>query len=336
MKRPIFFFTVSIAALISGLDAHSSGPWTAARPDGHAPIGVMGDHRHKSGDWMFSYRYMQMAMDGNRDGTDRVSEADVLADFMVAPRTMTMDMHMLGGMYAISDKVTIMAMLPWTSKEMDHITRMGGMFTTRTNGIGDASLSTLFGLHSSGGSELLGELGLGLPTGSVTERGATPMGPDQKLPYPMQLGSGSWEFRPRITYVDQHESWSFGAQAGARIRLDENSQDYKLGNEYSATAWSAARLNRRASVSIRALATTWGDISGADPELNPMMVPTARTDLRAGTRIDLLIGLNLYGADGTLKGHRLALELGVPVYQNLDGPQLETDWTGTFGYQYSF
>jgi hypothetical protein len=336
MKTRIFFLTLSLAALTTKLHAHSSGPWTAARPDGHAPIGVMGDHHHKDGDWMFSYRYMHMAMDGNRDGTDRVSEADVLASFMVAPRTMTMDMHMLGGMYAINDRVTLMAMLPWTEREMDHITRMGGMFTTKTSGIGDASLSALFGLYSHEGSELLGELAVGLPTGSVTERGTTPMGPDQKLPYPMQLGSGSWEFRPRITYVDQHESWSFGAQAGARFRLDKNSQNYRLGREYSATAWSAAQLNRSASVSLRALATTWGNISGADPELNPMMVPTARTDLRGGTRVDVLIGLNLYSSDGALKGHRLAFEFGIPVYQSLDGPQLETDWTGTLGYQFAF
>lgn len=51
----------------------ASDNWVGARPDGHAPIGVMGDHTHKTGEWMFSYRYMQMHMDGNRDGTDHFS-----------------------------------------------------------------------------------------------------------------------------------------------------------------------------------------------------------------------------------------------------------------------
>jgi len=35
-----------------------------------------------------------------------------------------------------------------------------------------------------------------------------------------------------------------------------------------------------------------------------------------------------------LRGHRLALEVGRPVYQNLDGPQLEADWTATLGWQW--
>jgi hypothetical protein len=35
------------------------------------------------------------------------------------------------------------------------------------------------------------------------------------------------------------------------------------------------------------------------------------------------------------KGHRLAFEASLPVYQNLNGPQLEVDWTLTIGWQYS-
>ncbi|NBD18196.1 MAG: hypothetical protein GVY04_19270 [Cyanobacteria bacterium] len=38
------------------------GQWTSGRPDGHAPIGVMGDHVHGQGEWMLSYRYMFILM----------------------------------------------------------------------------------------------------------------------------------------------------------------------------------------------------------------------------------------------------------------------------------
>ena len=31
--------------------------------------------------------------------------------------------------------------------------------------------------------------------------------------------------------------------------------------------------------------------------------------------------------------NRLAFEGGAPVYQDLNGPQLETDWIMTFGWQ---
>ncbi len=47
-------------------------------------------------------------------------------------------------------------------------------------------------------------------------------------------------------------------------------------------------------------------------------------------------GFNLMGQRGGLRGHRLAFELGVPVYQDLNGPQLETNWTATLGWQLAF
>ena len=67
-------------------------------PTDHAPIGVMGDHTHKVDEWMFSYRYGHMEMDGNRDGTSSVSVAEIHQDFMIAPLKMTMEMHMFGSM----------------------------------------------------------------------------------------------------------------------------------------------------------------------------------------------------------------------------------------------
>jgi len=112
-----------------------------SRPDGHAPISVMGDHMHKKGEWMLSYRYMFMDMDGNRDGTRRVSDDAVLADYPVTPRKMDMEMHMLGVMYGLTDRVTLMAMMPFARLDMDHRTRMGARFNTRSTGIGDLKLS---------------------------------------------------------------------------------------------------------------------------------------------------------------------------------------------------
>ncbi|MCH1495007.1 MAG: transporter, partial [Rubripirellula sp.] len=38
------------------------------RADKHAPAGLMGDHLHKTGEWMVEYKYMNMYMDGNRAG----------------------------------------------------------------------------------------------------------------------------------------------------------------------------------------------------------------------------------------------------------------------------
>ena len=68
-----------------------------------APASVMGEHVHPNGEWMVSYTYMLMNMDGMRDGTDDLSDQDILQDFMVTPLHMTMEMHMVGAMYAATD-----------------------------------------------------------------------------------------------------------------------------------------------------------------------------------------------------------------------------------------
>src|SRR5690606_27750244 len=51
----------------------------AARADSHAPIGVMGDHAHGEGGWMFAYRRMQMRMGGHRQGSRDLSSEEVYA-----------------------------------------------------------------------------------------------------------------------------------------------------------------------------------------------------------------------------------------------------------------
>ncbi len=300
----------------------------------HEPIGVMGGHIHGASEWMVSYRFMRMDMDGNRKGTSRVSTSDVLTDFMVAPLNMTMDMHMFGLMYAPTNTLTLMAMVPYLDIEMDHVTRMGNKFTTESDGIGDIKVSALYSLLDTGNHKVHLNAAISLPTGDIDQEDDTPAGPNQKLPYPMQLGSGTWDLLPGITYSGQDGAWSWGSQALATIRLGENSNDYTLGNRLNLTGWVGHQLGRPANMTLRLDGQTWGNIDGADPDLNPMMVPTADPDRRGGTRLDLLAGVDYMRHSGALTGNRLAIEGGVPIYQDLDGPQLETDWLLTVGWQF--
>jgi hypothetical protein len=323
----VTLFTVCSFATVSAHD------WSTARPDGHAPIGVMGDHTHGKREWMASYRYMNMAMEGNRSGTSNISTAGVLAGWPVAPLEMTM--HMLGVMYAPIEKLTLTAMLPFSFISMDHITRTGVRFTTETHGVGDLQLGGLYELGRWDQHGVHLNFGFGLPTGSVDERDATPAGANSLLPYPMQLGSGTVDFLPGLTHLGQSEDWSWGSQLRGTVRLGDNEEDYSLGDRLGASGWLARKICSMASVSGRLSSDTWGNIDGAESRVNPMMVPTADTGRRGGTRLDMLFGLNLYRSSGFLKGHRLAIEGGIPVYQRLDGPQLETDWLLTAGWQYA-
>jgi hypothetical protein len=252
---------------------------------------------------------------------------------------MTMNMHMFGLMYAPADPVTLMVMLPILDLDMDHQTGMGGMFTTSSSGIGDLGLSALVKLVNRNRNSLHLNLGVSLPTGSIEEVDLTPASApnEAQLPYPMQTGSGTTDLEPGMTYLGQTADWSWGLQGRGTFRVSDNDRSYRLGNVGQATSWLARRWNQWISTSIRLQGRTTGNVKGADPALNPAMVPTADPDLRGGTRIDVGLGLNFEVASrGPLHGQRLAVEFLLPAYQSLDGPQLENDYTLVIGWQYAF
>jgi len=298
-----------------------------ASPD--APIGIMGHHIHPEGEWMLSYSYMQMQMEGSRDGTGSVSTP--LARYMVSPIKMDMNMHMLGVMYGYSEKLTLMAMLSVLSNSMDLMMNMNGNeFTTDASGIGDLKLSVL--LQSA--KNWVTSVGINVPTGSIDEKDVTPMsnGAAVQLPYPMQLGSGSYEFTLGTSHIKMFRKNSWGNKADIIVRFNDNERDYKLGNSLALNSWYSFGVSDKSTLSIRLKILDWDNISGADADLNPMIVPTADANLRAGTRADTLLGYNYQLSQAALIG----LEVGLPVYQKLDGPQLETDLTLQAGVQYEF
>jgi len=320
------------------------------------PIGIMGAHVHKKDYWMFSYRYMRMEMEGNLDGTSSISSDEIVttipnrffgvmgqpAVLRVVPTRMSTDMHMFGIMFAPSDNVTLMGMLPYLEKEMSHITYMGGMgttqlgtFTTRSQGPGDLKLSGLFGMHKDDIHSIHAELGVSFPTGSNTETDSilTPMNstPTVRLPYPMQLGSGTYDALAGLTYVGTSDDMSWGAQYAGVFRTGTD-EGYSLGNTHNMTAWIAKLFNPSVSGSVRLNYMDVGNIDGIDPNI-VAPVQTADPDRQAKQRLDLVVGLSLSGTGGASKGHRIAFELSKPVHQDLDGPQMKSDYMFMLGYQ---
>ena len=355
------------AALALALSANATTAFAHdVYADDHAPIGVMGDHAHKKGEFMISARVMHMEMSGNQIGTDEVSPDTIVTTvpnrfagmpgqpptLRIVPTEMRTDMVMLGAMYAPADAVTLMVMANYLEKEMDHTTYMGGMgtnvrgtFQTNPKALGDTKVSALFPLlsHPEAGSmdtdELTLKAGVSLPTGSTDETAQilTPMGttPTVRTPYMMQMGTGTFDLEPAVTYKGRRGKIGFGAQASASIKLDDNKWGYAFGDVYEGTAWLSYRPAQWLSVSGRVKGRTMGQVEGIDPNIMGP-VQTANPDFQGGERIDLIGGINLVGTHGPLAGHRLALEIGAPVYQDLNGPQMAGDWMLTLGYQKAF
>ncbi len=295
------------------------------------PFGVIGGHSHHAGGWMISYKYMRMFMKGMRDGTNGLTNSQVISQgYMATPTKMTMEMHMLGLMYAPLDELTLMVMAPYVIKKMDHVRMNGTTFIRESEGIGDIKLTATYFVLNKKLFHLHFNFGISFPTGSIDESfgGA-------RLPYPMQIGSGTFDLLPGITYLGQAGNLDWGLQFKTEIRLGDNKHNYTLGNRYHITFWGAYQWFKLLSTSVRINTLIWENIDGADSQLNPAMIPNADPNKQGGRRMDLLFGTLFYLPFGHIKP-RLGIEIGFPIYQSLNGPQLETDWMLTAGIQWPF
>ena len=91
--------------------------------------------------------------------------------------------------------------------------------------------------------------------------------PELRLPYAMQLGSGTYDLLPGITYQMFQNKWSFGAQYMATIRTSENSENYTLGDEHKITGWASYSWHHNLSTSVRLAYLDVDNIDGADPKI---------------------------------------------------------------------
>ena len=321
--------------LWSNVTIAQENQWTSARPDGHAPISVMGDHYHKKGEFMFSYRFMPMWMEDNIQSSDDISNEDIYQNFMVAPQKMNMNMHMLGAMYAPSDRVTLMVMGNYISNSMDLRTGMGVDFTTESGGLGDITVSSLIKILNNNRQSLHGNVGISIPTGDIDQRDATPMMNDAQLAYPMQLGSGTWDPSLGLTYLGQSDKLSWGAQSKYKFRLGENSENYIFGNRFDVVGWGAIKVSDYFSFSTSLSYFDTQKIDGVDADLNPMMMPLFNTDNSGRNQLDVGIGTNFFVPKGSLKDLRIGAEIKIPAYQQVNGIQMKNTLMATFGIQYT-
>lgn len=66
------------------------------------------------------------------------------------------------------------------------------------------------------------------------------------------------------------------------------------------------------------------------------MVQTANPGLQSGEQVDIFLGVNLIGQKGWIYDHRLAFEVGFPLYRDFTGPQFGTDLQLMLGWQKAF
>jgi Protein of unknown function (DUF3570) len=371
-------YWVANAALKVKLDA------LAAPGGGHAghdmshhhhsasPAGVMFDHAlPKAGDFMAGYRYMRSEQAGNMlFGTRTVPLAEanlngcVDKECAVTPEFMSMNMHMLDLMYAPTDWLTLMFMPQWmdmdmtmTANENVQITGGHGGHTGhghQTGGIGDFGAYALYKAFDHPNHQLTVSIGGTAPTGDVDimlrKTGTNPVY-DQRIHYGMQLGSGTWDFKPALTYTGNYGDFLWGAQANATVRLEnQNESGYSLGDIFQSSVWGGYNWTNWLATTVRGMYTSQGKIKG-------QMLPSEEIDINVyppatfvpqhigpfdfpsnygGQFVDLGLGVNVTVPSGAFAGNSLKFEWLQPVHTDYNGYQLDRDYSLNFTWSYGF
>jgi hypothetical protein len=303
--------------------------------------------------------------------------------YMMIPTRMTMDMFMFMGMYGVTDRFTVMGMVNYQSMNSPMLMDMGNMPTMNmsdmggmggmsgmngmggmggmnmppphyhlvsavapmvTAGLGDTQLYGIYKIYADPQLGVVtGTVGLNLPTGSTVQT-IDMMGVRYRAPYDMQLGSGTVDFKPALTYnwVSQDALWNLGAQASGTIHSG-TSHGWAYGNSFKLSAW-AQRAFGPMTTWVRTTYTDTAHIRGQDVLISclniacdpakPMQVaitPDANPLNYGGQVWNALAGVAYQ-----YNNFSLGVEAGLPVYQNLYGLQMRNSWQLTTGVQAMF
>lgn len=314
-----------------------------------APLGIMTDHIHAKGSWTVFYSYQNTQMLGAITGSSPMADNEVYSHYAMAPEKMIMQMHMFMAMYGVTEKLTVMGMAGYTISSM--AMNMAAMYMpgmvmpamtmqSSSQGLSDSRLYGLYEFYSKNRLSIIASAGVNLPTGTISATGATMLGANERLPYDMQPGTGSWAILPGITAIKGFGKISLGSEITADAKLNNNSLGYKWGNTYRANLWAGYNFLPFVTASVRAEGTVAGKISGSDAAMdNPVYQyndPTTNTGNYGGEIIAVYGGLNFHPTGGKFRNATLLLEYGRPAFQNVNGTQLALYSNLLAALQYSF
>jgi hypothetical protein len=346
-------------------------------------------HVHPEGMWMFNTRVMHMEMDGLQAGTTPIAASqvgpavfpgspfpNVKYPYMMIPTKMSMDMAMSMMMYGVTDRLTVMAMMNYKATNMNMFMDMGNQpsnsdmdmdnpssstlhnvlnYTSpmATAGVGDTEVDAMYKLYDDRKlGKLVGTLGLSLPTGSTMQT-ITMMGYTFRAPYDMQLGSGTVDLKPALTYnwISDDVRWNLGATVSGIIHTN-TSNGWAFGDSAKLSAWVQHDFKDDFKdftqlfpvvAWYRMTFTDTGRIRGQDPQISCLNtncfgsiysespMPDADPHNYGGQIISAFVG-----AYYRYNSFNIGLEGGVPLYQNLNGLQMKNSWQLTGAVQSMF
>ena len=328
----------------------------AATAIGHAPIGVSGDHYHKSKEKMVSIRYSTMQMKGNSLHGNTISDQEIIlsqanpfasmsgapANLSVVPTKMEMEMVMIGGMYALSDNLTYMGMLMFMKNKMTSNTYKGAMdraylgnFQTSFDDLSNISLSALYKISETNKNRWHLEIGLDKSVGEKNNQGnmLTPMNTymQMTMPYAMQM-DGSTRLISALTNSTNLNDLVFGSQIKKYTVLKD--KEWAFGDKLEISSWLQKSYDESLSFSARLILTDQQQISGSSSKIRSP-VQSANPLNYGGRTLELGLGTNKVFHFFNKSHSRVGIEILYSLNNNKNGLQLKNDYKLIFGYQMS-
>ena len=327
------------------------------------PAGVMFDHvLQQAGDAMVGYRYMYANQAGTmQEGLSTVNDVTLVTQACalklcyVTPQSMSMNMHMLDLMYAPTDWLTLMLMpqfmdmhmamrplsgAPPSPSMMDPIgaaiAHAGHEHTT--GGVGDTGFYALVNAATFGDQQINISLGISMPTGdSNIQLRDTHRQHLGYIHYGMQLGSGTWDFKPAITLTGHQAEWSWGAQLNGTKRLaSSNKVGFVLGDTFQSTAWLGYDWTNWLTSSVRGIYTLQdalkGSYQGTYYQIGAMDFPRNY----GGQFADIGLGINIKLPHDILLGSLINFEWLQPIHDDVNGYQLPREGALSATWSYAF
>ncbi|HGY92002.1 MAG TPA: transporter [Planctomycetes bacterium] len=255
--------------------------------------------------------------DGNDDGGDPLD------------RELTVVASTVQGVIGINEDLTLSLTVPYLVKSLK--TRIAGQRTSlNSDGFGDIPLIAkwrFFKAPELGGTTEVALLGgVKLPTGRFHERDV-----GMRLPRPLQPGSGSVDGLLGVAFTRLWDGGRWLINADTVFQLNTEAEDYRFGNRLRFDVGAQYRIHPERyesydQTTVNLLLEFNGEYGWKD-ELN-------------GHDLDATGGLQLFVSPGVqvIVSEDLLFEVGVqiPVYRDLNGPQLGVDFRATAGLRWRF
>ena len=327
-----------------------------AKCGGNMPLNIPGGGVPATYELRIKLSPTLMRMDGMRGGTDSVNEKSLVSggmnsEYMAAPSSMDMKMMNVTVGYSYSDDIFLGAMLMRRENKMrmefnQPMKNMTGMegYTMDSGGLGDIMLMGKYRLYTDDPaipkSQVSLFMGLNLPTGSISEKNSNHPVVARKgelLPYSMQLGTGSFDPSIGLLYQGSLSPWWWGANGIYTARLHDNHRKWRYGDEFKVDLYGMHQFTYNFVAGLQLNAKYQGRIdgemnqavsgeSGRKTRWNPAtayMAPAWDPDNYGGKTVETTVELQWQPKPL----HIIALAASTPLYQDLNGKQLDKDYS---------